>query len=195
MRATFRLLFLLGAMAIAPLAQAQGICSTEPVTASKIREQLLGEYFSLGTLVITQNNPATAALTIMGGRLYLFSNSSAYVFYDRTTGLITFGAEVKNALGGNWLSDYWMSAQNDARPVAVSDIEGFRHICAAALVGTCGVANIVQGTTQCLQATATSRTRYCTCTSNGAGTPAYAWALNFGAGTVGDSTTCPEVTP
>lgn len=164
------------------------------LTATRISEQLLGEYFSMKTLVLTENRSTVDGLTLMGSRLRFSSVSSgAYLVYDPNIGLVC-GAQFKVAAGGALLADYLASSQQD-RPVRVAQTHGLGHVCAAALVGTCGVGTIVEGTTQCLQATASSRTRYCTCTSDGAGTPAYAWALNWGAGTVGTSTTCPEVTP
>jgi hypothetical protein len=178
----------------AAVAQAQGVPPrASGVTAQSLSEQLLGGYFSMNSLVLTESNPARTALAIMGGRVYLYSTTNAYFFFDPAIGVV-FASQIKNAPGGNLLTDYLMSAQQD-RPVAFSESRGFRHVCAAALVGTCGAGTITEGTTQCLSATVTSRTRYCTCTSNGAGSPVYAWALEGGAGAVGDATTCPEVTP
>jgi hypothetical protein len=168
---------------------------SEPaITPTSISEQLLGEYFSMETLVITENRSTVDGLTLMGSRLRFSSVSSgAYLVFDSNIGMVC-GAAFKLAAGGALWADFIVSSQAD-RPVRVSQSHGLGIVCAAALTGTCGSGTIVEGTTQCLQATGTSRTRYCTCTSNGAGTPVWAWALDWGAGTVGDATTCPEVTP
>lgn len=189
MRHFIVLMVLLPCVAFAQWSNAQ---QAGGLTQQRISEYLLGGDLSMESLVLTENNPATAALTIMGGRLCLFSISNSCFYYDRTTGLLTFNVQLKNVLGGNLLTDYLMSAQQD-RPVAFSETRGFRHVCAASLVGTCGSGTIVEGTQQCLLATLTSRTRYCTCTSDGAASPTYAWANSLG--DVGDATTCPEVTP
>lgn len=187
-----RLSLLVVLTALPAMGQGYPLRHQQTLTQQHISEYLLGGDLSMESLVLTENNPVTAALTIMGGRLCLFSISNSCFYYDRTTGLLTFNVQLKNALGGNLLTDYLMSAQQD-RPVAFSETRGFRHVCAANLVGTCGSGTIVEGTQQCLSATLTSRTRYCTCTSNGAGSPTFAWQNNLG--DVGDTTTCPEVTP
>lgn len=174
------------------VAGAQWARTEQSLTQQRISEYLLGGDFSMQSLVLTENNPATAGLTIMGGRLCLFSIANSCFYYDRNSGLLTFNVQIKNTPGGNLLTDYLMSSQQD-RPVAFSETRGFRHVCAASLVGTCGSGTIVEGTQQCLLATLTSRTRYCTCASDGAASPTYAWVNNLG--DVGDTTTCPEVTP
>jgi hypothetical protein len=179
-------------VALPAMGQGYPISSRQTLTQQRIAEYLIGEDFTMESLVLTENNPASVALAIMGGKLCLFSTSPSCFYYDRGTGLFTFGAQIKNALGGNLLTDFLMSAQQD-RPVAFSETRGFRHLCQAALVGTCGTGTIVEGTQQCLSATLTSRTRYCTCTSNGAASPTYAWVNTDG--DVGDTTTCPEITP
>jgi hypothetical protein len=165
-------------------------------TAENARELNLGRRLSLRSLVLTEVSPNAPAFAMMGGRLLLShrNNNNAYLTYNISTGNIDFGQAIRNQPGAPLYTDYLGTAQGD-RPILVSETRGIGHVCAAALVGTCGVGTIVQGATQCLQATASSRTRYCTCTSDGAGTPVYAWALDWGAGAVGTATTCPEVTP
>lgn len=184
-----------GIILAAALAQFGG--SEPAITPTRISEQLLGEYFSMKTLVLTENRSTVDALVLMGGRLRFAPssvNANAYCYYDSSIGL-RCGFSIVNAPGGALFTDFLSSAQQD-RPVRYSETRGFGHVCAAALVGTCGSGTTVEGTTQCLQATPTSRTRYCTCTSDGdAEAPAFAWALNWGAGTVGTASTCPEVTP
>lgn len=167
---------------------------SEPkLTPTRISEQLLGEYFSMGTLVITENRSTMDGIALMGSRLRFSSVSAgAYLVFDSNIGLVC-GTQFKVAAGGNLLADFLASSQQD-RPVRVSQTHGFGHVCAAALVGTCGVGTIVEGTIQCIQASAgVSRTRYCTCTSDGAGSPTYAWENNRG--DIGNATTCPTVTP
>jgi hypothetical protein len=187
-----RLSLLLVLLALPAMGQGYQPSGRSPLTQQRIVEYLIGADFTAESLVLTENNPASVALALMGGKLCLYSTTASCFYYNRGTGLFTFNAEIKNAPGGNLLTDFLMSAQQD-RPVAVSDTRGFRHVCAASLVGTCGVGTIVEGTQQCLLATLTSRTRYCTCTSNGAASPTYAWMNSLG--DVGDTTTCPEITP
>lgn len=166
------------------------------LTPTMINEQRVGGRATERQLVLTENNTASDALVILGGRLRFASttvSSNAYLYFDSNIGFV-LGSQLKVAPGGATFTDYLASSQQD-RPISTSQTHGFGIICRAALTGTCGAGTIIQGTTQCLEATATSRTRYCTCTSNGAGSPTYAWALDWGAGTVGDATTCPEVTP
>lgn len=80
----------------------------------------------------------------------------------------------KNAIGG---------------PVLVDDAQGIRV--AAKTLGTCG-ADTPEGAElddAAAGGTSGARTRRCKCTSDGAGTPAYAWQ-NTATGTVGTATTC-----
>jgi hypothetical protein len=67
---------------------------------------------------------------------------------------------------------------------AVLPVGGTLRTCASALEGLIARDSAAGGTTG-------NRTRVCVCTSDGAGTPAYAW-VNLGSGTVGNTTTCPN---
>lgn len=171
---------------------ASGVLST----AGDVRTVTLADDFSFNSLILTQRNPAAASLVLLGGRIYGDSatvSSGAWFQYNYDAGGWIFGHPINNCAGCPLWTDALRSRQTD-RPVAIDEPKGLKITCKASL-DTCGSGTISEGTQQALCATASSRTRICTCTASSNSSPTYAWALAGGAGSVGTSTTCPEVTP
>lgn len=167
------------------------------LTSEGVVEALLGEDFSANSLVLTDNDTASDGLVLMGSRLRFVPNdvnANAYMYFDTSTGF--FLGNQLNLADGAFLTADNLAPKRASQSLSVYGSNGMTLVCQNALPGTaCGTSPIVQGTSVCLNATATSRTRVCTCTASSDSSPTYAWALNGGAGTVGDATTCPEVTP
>jgi hypothetical protein len=84
-----------------------------------------------------------------------------------------------------------LNPKTSTSPITFVSSKGLLHVVTAAL-GTCALAR--EGTEMrdnTSGGTSGDRTRICLCTSDGGGTPAYAW-VNIGCpDTVGDATTCP----
>lgn len=192
MRLVLVILVLLGGPAFAQ-GYAPRATQSHP-TWLRLQETLLGQPMSFDSIVLTQSDPSVDTLTLAGGRLRFYPEAdaaNAVMFYDPAYGLTTYtGLRVGGYILTNGLLNY---SQNG--PVAVDEANGLKLTCQSALPGTCGVGTITQATIVTLCATASSRTRTCTCTASSNSSPTYAWALDGGAGAVGTTTTCPEVTP
>lgn len=188
---------LLLALLLPALASAQALLpasSSGTVTARAVEQQILGEDLSCRSLVLPGLGNATSdTLTLLSGRLRLAPqtvNNGAVFYWDNSIGFV-IGNQLNLAVGAALLADY-VESRTSSQPLQLSATHGYRAIPRSA-VGTCGSSAEPEGTQITLLATSTSRTRHCLCTSDGAGTPAYAWENNRG--DVGTASVCPEVTP
>lgn len=159
-------------------------------TADEVSAVLLGEDMSFNRLVLTEASTTQDGLVLNGARIRGRQNG-ANDWIQMTDNGWWFGQTVKNCTGCILLTDGLSSA--GSVPITVHETKGLKIACKASL-DTCN-STLGQGTQQTACASATSRTRLCTCTASSDAAPTYAWALSGGAGTVGDTTTCPDVTP
>jgi len=163
-----------------------------------IQASLLGHPLSVDSLTLTHAAPGEDAILIREMTYIRLApssvNGNAKMRFNPDTGL-ELSMQLLIAPGGAVFTDYLNSRQG-ARPVEVSEPYGLAIVCGAeASLGTCGSGTLIEGTMKTLCATASSRTRICTCTASSNTSPVFAWALDGGSGTVGTSTTCPGVTP
>ena len=190
-----RALFLLALLPALATAQGYRPRSVSLLTYDGVQGQLLGQPLSADLMVLTHAAPGEDSLT-MRELTYLRMaptsvNNNARFRFDPDLGF-TFSSAVLNAAGASFWTDSLVSRQGD-RSVRVDQGQGL-GFAPQSTIGTCdnttGSGKHREGDVKVLSgASLSGRTRICMCTSDGGGTPAYAW-LNVTTGTVGTSTAC-----
>lgn len=163
------------------------------VTTAAVQEATLGEDMSFSSLLLTEASPTGDALTLVGGARLRLSpdNGNAYIRWNPDIGVSTPSA-LEIGAGASFFVDSIYSRQGD-RSVSIDQAHGVR-LSPQATIGTCdnttGSGHSREGDVKALSgASLSARTRLCICTSDGGGTPAYAW-VNVITGTVGTASAC-----
>lgn len=162
------------------------------VSTAAVQAAVIGESLSVNDLVCTEADTSTDGLTLNGARLRLRMNGDNDTWIQATDSGVWLSQPLRNCAGCVARIDALVTSSTGI-PVRVDETKGFNITCKASL-DTCN-GTLGQGTQQTACASATSRTRVCTCTASSDTAPTFAWALSGGAGTVGNATTCPDVAP
>lgn len=155
---------------------------------------LLAQTMGAGIKTFT-SAPSFSAGTTYAGTGTIFSTGSSTVFEMRGSKTAASGAAVLRVHPGSSyagtagaLIQIWES-DNSATIVATVDKDGSYRQASSPTLQTCA-AGLEGTTTRQAGGTSGTRTYKCTCTSDGGGSPAYAWVRDHDQ-SVGTTTTCP----
>lgn len=160
-----------------------------------VQAATLAQPMSFNNLLLTEASPTGAGLMLVGSsRLWWTTpaiNGNAHCEWDNSFG-ISCSSALRIGAGASFNADVLYSRQGD-RSVSVEQAEGLR-LAPQSIIGTCdntaATGHAREGDMKILSGTSLSaRTRVCVCSSDGGGTPAFAW-LNVVTGTIGTSSAC-----
>lgn len=175
--------------------RAQALLYCPGTTLSVTRDDVAATYTGTdgaGPVFDCQNASSAGCLRAGPGTcLTIGQNASGYMQVGiGCEPVVDFGTKTR-VQGNQVTSEYFTLQFNGAirhltGPVPVEGV--LRHV--PATLGTCNATNEFGTKADNLSGGSTgARSRVCLCTSDGAGTPAYAW-VNIVSGTVGTATTC-----
>lgn len=172
------------------VARAQFVAESSGASAADIIAALVGQDVSVNKMTVTAPAGAVALQMANEGALLCAGAPPNYcIKKDLSLEMLAIPGSFALGAGANLLADAQYPRQ-DAIPFEFRGSKGYRHVCiAAGSLPTCGSSAAPQSTELTICAASSVATRKCICTSDGAGTPAWAW-VNTLTGTVGTSTTC-----
>jgi hypothetical protein len=201
-------LILAGNVVAPAVARAQFVASGG-ASVAEVLAALVGQDLSAKTLTLTATaGPAVVCNSTMAGGCIDLGPGAHNAIGTNASGHVLIGPENDPStvvrLGDKWTmygngtllgtgaaivlnNGGFLVNQTGTEPVNVDDSHGFRKVCYASLP-TCGT-QVPEGTQVTVCASGSARTKECECTSDGAGTPTYAWA-HLGTWAIGDPTTC-----
>jgi hypothetical protein len=165
------------------------------LSTTDVQAATLAQPMSFNNLLLTEAAPTGSALMLVGGARFWWTtpaiNGNAHCEWDNNIG-ISCASALQIGAGASFFADSIYSRQGD-RSVSIDQAQGLRFAPQSS-IGTCdnttGSGHSREGDVKLLSgAVLSARSRLCLCTSDGGGTPAYAW-LNVVTGTVGTSSAC-----